>query len=89
MQSRAGEAGLLFRYFSLDTLAFEHKRNEHSFAAPTFVGREAGQAIAAVDQFLDAQFHAIILSKYRFSVQVIPTGRDLLECPHIVGRSHM
>ena len=55
------KATLLFEQRSLDPFAFQHKGYENSFAGTVLVGRQAGEAVSAINQFLDGELQTRIL----------------------------
>ncbi len=57
----AGEAGLLLGEVRLNFLAIQHERNEYSFAGSAVIGRQAGEAVAAIDQLFNCQEQEMIL----------------------------
>ena len=56
------KASLLFEQRSLDSFAFQHKGHENSFAGTVLVGREAGEAVSAINEFFNGELQARILS---------------------------
>lgn len=60
-----GEASLLFGQDSFYPLIFQDEWDENCLAASVFIGRQTGQTIATVNQFLDLQFQDVILCQTR------------------------
>src|SRR5258708_7752852 len=58
---RAREVGLLLGEFRLNLFPIQHERDEYGFAASVGVGRQAGEAVAAVDQLFNCQEQGMIL----------------------------
>src|ERR1700680_2436253 len=56
------EATLLFEKRSLDSFAFQDKRNEHGSAGTVFIGRQARKAVAAINKFFNRKLQARIVS---------------------------
>ena len=57
LELAASKAGLLLDQRDFRHFAFEHKRDENTFAPASFVGGQFGQTIAAVDQLFDRDLH--------------------------------
>ena len=55
------EAGLLFGKGRLDFFSGQDEWNEHRLTAPARVGREAREAVAAIDQLFDCEEQDLIL----------------------------
>lgn len=55
VDTRPGEAGFLFGQRSFDFFPSEDKWNENGLAAAARVGRQAGQAVAAIDEFFNRE----------------------------------
>ena len=60
-RSAPREAALLFNQCRFDSLAFKHKWHEHSFTGTLLIGREACEAVAAINKFFDGELQARIL----------------------------
>jgi hypothetical protein len=57
VKSCTRESRLLLGKLSFDTFAFKHKRHKDALAGSVFVRRQAGEAIAAVNQLLNLELH--------------------------------
>ena len=57
----SSEAWLLLNDSCVNRLSLEHEREKHGFSAPVLINRHAGETVAAIDQFFNAEFQAMIL----------------------------
>src|SRR5215472_6004020 len=60
--SRAGKAFFLLDERGLDSLPGKYEWHEDGFARAALIGRQAREAVAAIDEFFDGKFQASILS---------------------------
>ena len=61
VSSRTCKTRFLFEQDSIDRLAFQDERYEGSFASAAFIRGQAGQTVAAVDEFFDGKLQELIL----------------------------
>ena len=65
LQNRFGlpacKTAFLFEQRSLDSFAFKHKGQKHSFAGTVLIGRQPRQAITAINEFVDGELQTRIL----------------------------
>ena len=61
VDSGACKPWLLLDQRRLDFFVRENKRHKHSLAAPVFIGRQARQSVAAVNQLFDCEEQELIL----------------------------
>jgi len=56
----SGKSALLLQQRGFNLLALQRKRHEHGFAPAMLIGRQAGQAIAAINQLFDGEEQRMI-----------------------------
>ena len=61
--SRAGKTFFLLDERGLDSLPGKYEWHEDGFARAALIGRQAREAVAAIDEFFDGKFQASILSR--------------------------
>src|SRR5580704_3133321 len=72
LQNRFGlpacKTAFLFEQRSLDSFAFKHKGDEHSFAGTVLIRGQTGEAVAAIHEFFNGELQARILCWKRSDV---------------------
>ena len=58
--SRSSKSAFLLQQRGFNLLALQYKRHEYGFAAAMLVGRQASEAVAAIDQFFDSEEQSVI-----------------------------
>lgn len=73
LRPRSGKSALFFKQRGFYLFAFQNKGNEHRFAAPVFIGSQAGETIPAINKFFNSELQAMILTTPRERLHVKQT----------------